>query len=277
MGRRGVRATPRPNEGRARAKGGLPHGLQLLQVDLTRGTTELRTVNPAYTREFIGGSSLGARLLWDSLDPKRDPLDPASPLLWVTGPLTGSGGPTTGRFTICARSPQTGLWGESHIGGFVGPELRFAGWDAVLIVGQANSPVYLWLHNGQAEIRDAAHLWGKADTYETQRVIKEEVGEPMAHVACIGLAGENGVPYSCILSDHGRFAGRTGMGTLMGSKNLKALAVRGTGKTRLWPCRRSTKRLRVGANKCAARTEPHPVLRDHRHFRQCGDYLADAW
>jgi aldehyde:ferredoxin oxidoreductase len=117
-----------------------------------------------------------------------------------------------------ARSPQTGLWGESNIGGFVGSELRYAGFDGLLITGRANAPVYLWIHNGQAELRDASHLWGKSDTLETQRILKAEVAEPMARVACIGLAGENRVPYAAILSDHGRLAGRTGMGAVIGSR-----------------------------------------------------------
>jgi aldehyde:ferredoxin oxidoreductase len=221
---------------------------KLLVVDLTHGKITDQTIDPAYARDFIGGSGLGARLLWDSLDPKRDPLDPASPLLWITGPLTGTGGPTTGRSSICARSPQTGLWGESNIGGFVGSELRYAGYDGVLITGCANAPVYLWIHNSQAELRDASHLWGKTDTHETQRIVKGEVGEPMARVACIGLAGEHGVTYASILSDHGRLAGRTGMGAVMGSKNLKALAVRGTGKI-AYAREVDYKRQRVEANK----------------------------
>ena len=221
---------------------------RLLVVDLSTGKSETRIVDPKHTRQFIGGSGLGVRLLWDGLDPARDPLDPASPLLWTTGPLTGTGGPTTGRFSICGRSPQTRLWGEANLGGFVGPELRFAGFDGVLITGRAASPVYLWLNNGQAEIREAGHLWGKADTYQMQQAIKSEVNEPQARVACIGLAGENGVPFAAILADHGRAAGRTGMGALMGSKNLKALAVRGTGKIAIADGE-TYKRLRVAANK----------------------------
>jgi len=221
---------------------------KLLIVDLTRGDIREQAVDPSYVLGFIGGSGLGARLLWDSLGPESDPLDPASPLLWINGPLTGTGGPTTGRSAICARSPQTGLWGESNIGGFVGPELRFAGYDGVLITGRANQPVYLWIHNGRVELRDAFHLWGKADTYETQRIVKSEVGESQARVACIGLAGENSVPYAAILSDHGRLAGRTGMGAVMGAKNLKAIAVRGTGKIVLAQ-ESDYKRSRVEANK----------------------------
>lgn len=221
---------------------------RLLKIDLSSGKTQEETIPIDYTFDFIGGSGLGARILWDYLDPGRDPLDPRSPLLWVTGPLTGSGGPTTGRFSICGRSPQTGLWGEANIGGFVGPELRFAGYDAVLITGKAVSPVYLWLHNGKVEMRDASYLWGKMDIYATQEAIKGELNEPLARVASIGLAGENLVTMAGILSDHGRAAGRTGLGALMGSKNLKALAVRGTGKL---PVEKldGYKRLRVAANK----------------------------
>jgi aldehyde:ferredoxin oxidoreductase len=200
----------------------------LLHVDLDRGKMRTQEIDAGYRRDFIGGSGLAARLLWDDLDPARDPMDPRSPLIWMTGPLTGSGGPATGRFTICGRSPHTRIWGESNIGGFVGPELRYAGYDGLWITGRASSPVYLWIHNGQAELRDAGALWGKTDTYETQTAIRAELGEEKARIASIGLGGENGVPYAAILADHGRAAGRTGMGALMGSKNLKAVAVRGT-------------------------------------------------
>jgi aldehyde:ferredoxin oxidoreductase len=234
---------------------------RLLVVDLTHGDIRVQAIDPAYARDFIGGSGLGARLLWDSLDPMRDPLDPASPLLWMTGPLTGAGGPTNGRSSICARSPQTGLWGESNIGGFVGSELRYAGYNGLLITGRANAPVYLWIHNGHAELRDASHLWGKADTYETQRIVKSNVGEPQAKVACIGLAGEHGVPYASIMSDHGRLAGRTGMGAVMGSKNLKAIAVRGTGKI-AFARPDDYKRLRVEANKALMEENMTAVYRE---------------
>ena len=221
---------------------------RLLRVDLTTSAVTSDSIPPAYLRDYLGGSGLGARLLWDHLDPARDPFDPASPLLWITGPLTGSAGPTTGRFTLCGFSPQTGRWGESNIGGFVGPELRFAGWDAVLITGRAPEPVYLWIHNDQVELRPAAHLWGQADTYQTQTLLREALGEPKAKIASIGRAGENRVSYAGIFSDHGRAAARTGLGALMGSKNLKALAVRGTGKLSFAEDQ-AYKHLRVAANK----------------------------
>ncbi len=201
---------------------------RMLKVDLTTGLTSEEIIPADYLRDYLGGSGLAARLLYDALEPDIDPLDPRSPMLWMTGPLTGTGGPTTGRFTICARSPQTRLWGESNIGGFVGPELRMAGFDAVWITGRAGQPVYLWIHDRQAELRPASHLWGQADIYATQQIIRTETGQPQAKVACIGIAGENGALFASILSDHGRAAARTGMGAVMGSKNLKALAVRGT-------------------------------------------------
>lgn len=244
---------------------------KLLIVDLTSGDTREQAIDSTFVRDYIGGSALAARLLWDSLDPSRDPLDPASPLLWMTGPLTGTGGPTNGRSSICARSPQTRLWGESNIGGFVGSELRYAGYAGLVITGRANAPVYLWIHNGRTELRDAAHLWGKTDTTQTQRILKAQVGEPMARVACIGLAGENRVPYAAILSDHGRLAGRTGMGAVMGSKNLKAIAVRGTCKL-AFERDADYRRLRVEANK-ALREENMTAVYHETGTAGGADYL----
>jgi aldehyde:ferredoxin oxidoreductase len=206
---------------------------RLLVVDLNTGEVRTEALDAGWQRDFIGGSGLAARLLWERLDPACAPLDPDSPLVWLAGPLTGLGGPATGRFSICARSPQTGLWGESNVGGFVGPELRRAGYEGVLITGCASAPVYLWIHTGDAELRDASHLWGKADSYQTQRLIRDELGQARARVAGIGLAGETCVPYASIMADHGRAAGRTGMGAVMGSKRLKALAVHGSGQA---PC-----------------------------------------
>jgi aldehyde:ferredoxin oxidoreductase len=219
-----------------------------LTVDLTTGRVTRDLLPAQWMRETLGGSGLAARILYDALDPTIAPLDPRSLLLFITGPLTGTAGPTTGRFTICGRSPATGLWGESNIGGFVGPELRLAGVDVLQITGRAAQPVYLWIHNDLVELRPAAHLWGQADTYAAQHIIRAETGQPSAKVACIGRAGENGVPMAGILSDHGRLAARTGLGALMGSKNLKAVAVRGTGK--IGVAREAEyRRLRVNSNK----------------------------
>ena len=201
----------------------------ILKIDLTTGNIESFTVPLDWQRDYLGGASLAARLLYSSLTPDVDPLAPESPLLFLNGPLSGTLGPTVGRFVVCGRSPATGLWAESNCGGFWGPELRFAGWDGVWVSGRAEQPVYLWIHGDQVEVRDAAEVWGQ-DTYQAQETIKRQVPAAGAHVAGIGPAGENGVLFSGIFCDHGRTAGRTGLGAVMGSKNLKAIAVKGTGK-----------------------------------------------
>ena len=202
---------------------------RLLVVDLNQGSLSDQDVPAEMVSGYIGGSGLAARLLWDRLNLDTDPLGLDNPLVFLTGPLTGTFGPAAGRFVVCSRSPATRLWGESNCGGFWGPELRFAGYDGVLITGKANRPVYLYIHDGQAELRQASHLWGSTDTYQTQERIQEEVGDKHTRVACIGLAGERLISYALVMCDHGRAAGRTGMGAVMGSKNLKAIAVRGKG------------------------------------------------
>ena len=205
---------------------------KLLVVDLTSGRIEDEPLNADYARQFIGGSGLAARYLYDLLDPDLDPLNPANPLFFMAGPLTGTRAPSCGRFVICARSPLTGLWGESNSGGFFGPEMRFAGYDGIIIKGQAPEPVYLHIADGKATLRDARCLWGKG-AYETQDAIKDEVGDAKTRVACIGPAGENLVRFAAVMNDHGSAAGRTGMGAVMGSKNLRAVAVRGHQKVAL--------------------------------------------
>ena len=201
----------------------------ILKIDLTTGRTESYRILEKWEKDFLGGASLAARLLYDSLTPNLDPLSTEAPLLFLTGPLTGTTGPAVGRFVVCGKGPATRLWAESNCGGFWGPELRFTGYDGLWITGKADHPVYLWIQDGRLEIRDASKLWGK-DTYETQDAVKQELEQPSARVAVIGPAAENGVLYAGIFCDHGRTAGRAGMGTVMGSKNLKAIAVRGSNK-----------------------------------------------
>ena len=199
---------------------------KLLMVDLTTGAIEEEPLNERYARLFLGGSGLAARYFYDWTP--AEPLAPSNPLVFMTGPLTGTTAPSCGRYVVCARSPQTGLWGEANAGGFFGPELRFTGYDGIVFRGRASSPVYLAITDGKAELRDASHLWGQ-DTYRTQELIREELREPEAKVACIGPAGERLVKFAAIMNDHGRAAGRTGLGAVMGSKRLKAVAVRGRG------------------------------------------------
>lgn len=203
--------------------------LPILKIDLTTYETQEFIIPKEWEMDFLGGASLAARILYPYLTKELNPLSPEAPLLFINGPLTGTNGPTTGRFVICGKGVATGLWAESHIGGFWGPELRKAGYDGLWFTGKAPSPVYLWIQDGRFEVRDAAGLMGK-DIYETQNLVKAEIGVKGARVAVIGEAGEHGVKYASIGCDHGRLAGRTGMGAVMGAKNLKAVAVHGTKK-----------------------------------------------
>ena len=201
----------------------------ILKIDLTTGKTEEYIIPAEWERDYLGGASLAARILYPYLTKELNPLSADSPLLFLNGPLSGTSGPTTGRFVICGKSPATTLWAESNIGGFWGPELRTTGYDGLWITGKSETPIYLWIDEGRVEVRRGAHLWGK-DVYETQDLVKEEIGRSSARVAVIGPAGERGVLFASICCDHGRMAGRTGLGAVMGSKNLKAVAVHGKKK-----------------------------------------------
>jgi aldehyde:ferredoxin oxidoreductase len=204
---------------------------RVLHVDLGSGEFSPRSIGEDRVRTWLLGSGLGAHLFLEGMDAQRDALDPASPLLIFTGLLTGTFAPAAARSSWCGRSPLTGIWGESNVGGHWGAELRFAGFDGLVVTGQASSPVYLWIHGGQAEVRDAGHLWG-AGTFDTHDRLRQET-DRKAQVACIGPAGENGVPLAGVMiggQGHNRAVGRTGMGALMGARNLKAIVVRGSAK-----------------------------------------------
>lgn len=203
-----------------------------LYIDLTTSLIEEKSIDPALARDFIGGSGLTARLLYELIDQNTDPLGPENPLLFMTGPLVGTSMPSAGRCTISALSPLTGFWGESNTGGFIGPELRFAGYDGMLITGRSEKPCWISVIDGEVKLHDANQLWGQ-DTYRTQEIIRKLLDEPKARIACIGEAGEQLVKMAAVINDHGRAAGRTGMGAVMGSKNLKAIAFRGRGKVPL--------------------------------------------
>ena len=200
----------------------------ILTIDLSTGETGRFEIPEEWEREFLGGASLAARILYDYLTPDLDPLSPEAPLLFLNGPLSGTAGPAVGRYVICGRSPATNLWGESNCGGFWGVELRKTGFDGLFIIGKSSEPVYLWIRDGEVELKSASHIWG-SDTYQTQESILGDLMVPGTRVACIGPAGEAKIPFALIMSDHGRVAGRTGLGAVMGSKNLKAVAVKGTG------------------------------------------------
>jgi len=202
---------------------------KILSVDLTKGAIQEESPPESMYRDFIGGTGLGVRILYERIKPKADPLGPGNVLGFVTGLLNGTGTPGSGRFMVVTKSPLTGGWADSNSGGFFGPELKAAGYDAVFFSGIAPKPVYLLVSEGKAELKDASHLWGK-DTYETDDILQQELGEPQTRVVCIGPAGEKCSLISSIIHDKGRAAGRSGVGAVMGSKRLKAVAVRGSMK-----------------------------------------------
>ena len=200
---------------------------RLLVVDLTSGELKEEPLDDNLAHDFVGGAGYAARYLYDELGPDTDPLGPENTLMFMTGPLVGTRAPSCGRHEVCALSPLTGIWGESNSGGFWGAELKFSGYDGIVVRGRSSKPVWLSVIEGHPPaLHDASDLWG-LDTYETQQRLRDELGDDKLRVASIGPAGENQVLYAAIMNDHGRAAGRTGMGAVMGSKNLKAIALRG--------------------------------------------------
>lgn len=200
---------------------------RILEVDLTTRQTCVRTFPESVLREYVGGSGLGAKILYEETRSETDPLGPGNVLMFMTGPVTGTRAPTSGRHAVVAKSPLTGIWGESDIGGHWGTALKKAGFDGIIVKGAAEKPVYLWVHDGEVEIRDATHLWG-VDTYDLDGSLKQET-HPKAQITCIGPAGENLVKIAAVMSDgkDGRAAGRCGLGAVMGSKKLKAIVAYG--------------------------------------------------
>ncbi|HEY5763020.1 MAG TPA: aldehyde ferredoxin oxidoreductase family protein [Rhodocyclaceae bacterium] len=200
---------------------------KILRVDLAAGTCKSEDLNMKLADEFLGSRGLGTKYFCDEVDPKVDPLSPANKLIFATGPLTGTMASTGGRSTVITKGPLTGAIACSNTGGFFGAELKFAGWDMIIVEGKSAKPVYLSIENQKAELKDASHLWGKS-TWDTEAMIKSAHQDPQTRVASIGRSGENGVLYACVVNDLHRAAGRSGVGAVMGSKNLKAVAVRGT-------------------------------------------------
>jgi aldehyde:ferredoxin oxidoreductase len=200
---------------------------KILRVDLTAGTVKSEPLNTAWARAYLGSRGLGSKYLTTEVDPKVDPLSPGNKIIWATGPLTGTMASTGGRYTVITKSPLTGAIACSNSGGYWGAELKMAGWDMVIFEGKSAKPVYLYINDDVAELRDADHLWGKS-VWETEEMLKKGLQDPLLRVSSIGKAGENGVLYAAVVNDLHRAAGRSGVGTVMGSKNLKAIAVRGT-------------------------------------------------
>lgn len=200
---------------------------KILRVNLTDRTCTSEPLNMEWAHDYLGQRGLATKYLASEIDPKVDPLSPDNKIIWATGPLTGTMASTGGRYSVVTKGPLTGAIACSNSGGYFGAELKFAGWDMVIIEGRASSPVYLSIENDKVELRDASHLWGKT-VWETEGQIKSEHQDPQIRVSCIGRTGENGVLYAAIVNDLHRAAGRSGVGAVAGSKNLKAIAVRGT-------------------------------------------------
>lgn len=200
---------------------------RILLVDLTSGEHEYEEAGEEIATSYIGGRGLGARLLLDVLSPHMDPLGPENMLLFVTGPITGAPFPGAGKLVVVTKSPATGGFCDSYSGGFLAPALRFAGYDVLLITGRAPAPSYLWVKDDRVEIRTANELWG-LDAFDAERRLRGLHGHHGVGIAVIGPAGENLVRFASIGSDYYRHAARGGVGAVMGSKNLKAVVVRGT-------------------------------------------------
>ncbi|QJY34662.1 aldehyde ferredoxin oxidoreductase family protein [Diaphorobacter sp. JS3050] len=200
---------------------------KILRVNLSAGTVTPEPLNMDWARQYLGSRGLGTKYLVSEIDPQVDPLSPDNKIIWATGPLTGTMASTGGRYTVITKGPLTGAIACSNSGGYWGAELKMAGWDMVIFEGKSPKPVYLYINDDVAELRDAADIWGKS-VWETEEHLKTTLQDPLTRISGIGRAGENQVLFAAVVNDLHRAAGRSGVGAVMGSKNLKAIAVRGT-------------------------------------------------
>ncbi len=207
------------------------HG-KIARINLSTGKISVEKFDEKMAKKWLGTRGFGIHVLLKEIDPKVDPLSPENKILYTTGPLTGTAAPTGGRYMVITKSPLTGYIAMANSGGFFGAELKLAGWDMLIVEGKAEKPVYISIRNEEIEIKDASHVWGKRVS-ETEKILIEEFGDKHAQVASIGPAGENLVRFAAIMNNGHRAAGRGGIGAVMGSKNLKAIIVRGRGRVEL--------------------------------------------
>ena len=200
---------------------------KILRVDLTKGTCKDEPLRMDWAQQYLGQRGLASKYLSEEIDPKVDPLSPGNKLIMATGPMTGTAASTAGRYSVVTKGALTGAIACSNSGGFFGNEMKNAGYDMIIFEGRAAKPVYLFLSNGNAQLLDAAAYWGKS-VWDTEEGIKARHQDPQIRVASIGVSVEKGCLYACVVNDMHRAAGRSGVGTVMGSKNLKAVAIRGT-------------------------------------------------
>ena len=200
---------------------------KILRVDLGTGTCATEDLNMEWAHKYLGSRGLATKYFTEEVDAGVDPMSPENKLIIATGPLTATAAPTSGRWTAICKGPLTGAIACSNSGGFFGAELKNAGWDMIIFEGKSDGPVYLDIDNGDAELKDASAMWGKS-VWDTEDMLREVRGDTYIRCASIGQAGENGVLYAGIINDKDRAADRSGVGAVMGTKNLKAIAVRGT-------------------------------------------------
>ena len=200
---------------------------KLLRVNLTAGTISEEALNMDWANKYLGQRGLATKYFVEEVDPKVDPLSPDNKMIMATGPLTGTCASTAGRYSVITKGALTGAIACSNSGGFFGNEMKNAGYDMVIFEGASKTPVYLFIDNENAQLIDASDMWGTS-VWDTEDKIKSDHQDPMIRVASIGISGEKGVKYACVVNDYHRAAGRSGVGTVMGSKNLKAVAIRGT-------------------------------------------------
>lgn len=238
-----------------------------LRIDLANNLIKRENLEEKVLRKFIGGVNLGIKILYDEVPPGINPLGPNNRLIFVTTPLLGTLTPAACQYAVVTKSPLTGLVGIGRSKGFWGPALKLAGYDGIIIQGIADKPIYVDINNDRVQVKDASHLWG-ADTYTTEDLIKKELGNPKVRVLCIGRAGENLVKFSCIENDQGHVAGRCGVGTVMGSKKVKAIAVHGTGKVAV----ADPKRVIALRKKWLEISSKNPAAQRMSKFGTAGDY-----
>lgn len=245
---------------------------KLLFVDLSSRTTEVRELDEQTAKDFIGGPALGAKILYDEMPAHTQALSPQNILGFVTGPANGTGALLGGRYTVVCKSPVTQGWNDSNSGGSFGPKLKSSGYDAVFIKGKSESPVYLFIDNGRVEFRDASKIWGRT-CVEAENAIRDELGDKRIGVALIGPAGEQLSNMAAVMNDAHRAAGRGGSGAVMGSKNLKAVAVRGSFKPRL-----KDRELLLSLNKEVIEWEKNmPMLKMFSEYGTSGIYDSSVY
>jgi len=233
----------------------------ILQVDLSSAKYWIEHKDEKFYRKYWGGRSIGLYYLLTELEPGIDPLSSHNILIFTAGFATGSQIPGFSRYTVCAKSPLTGAEGESEAGGFWGPELKKSGFDAIVVRGRSDKPVYIWIDNGKVEIRNACHLWGK-ETGETEKIIKEELSNSKIRILQIGIGGENLVHFANIVNELKHFNGRNGLGAVMGSKKLKAIAVKGDKKIDLF----DVERVKKITKKFNIEAKNQPTVREFREL-----------